>query len=87
MAFDVTGVDHRVFQLVPEPWRGGVELKSGQVNKLNGQCRVSDGVVQFETSVDLKRVWLTESSGLWPAGPLDLEQSFKGSWKPGPRST
>ena len=85
LAFDVTGVDHRVFQLVPEPWRGGVELKSGQVNKLNGQCRVSDGVVQFETSVDLKRVWLTESSGLWPAGPLDLEQSFKGSWKPGPQ--
>ena len=85
LAFDVAGVDHRVFQLVPEPWRGGVELKSGQVNKLTGQCRIRDGGVQFETSADLKRVWLTEPSKLWPEGPLDLVQSLQGSWKPGPK--
>ena len=70
VAFDVAGVDHRVFQLVPEPWRGGVDLKSGQINKLKGQCRIRDGVVQFETSADLKRVWLTEPFRLWPEGPL-----------------
>ena len=85
LAFDVVGVDHRVFQLVPEPWRGGVDLKSGQINKLKGQCRIRDGMVQFETSADLKRVWLTEPFGLWPAGPLDLVQSLLGSWKPGPK--
>ena len=54
-----------MFQLVPEPWRGGVDLKSSQINKLKGQCRIRDGMVQFETSADLKRVWLTEPFGLW----------------------
>ena len=47
----MAGVDHRVFQLVPEPWRGG-GIKSGQVNKLTGQCRIRDGIVKFETTVD-----------------------------------
>ena len=85
LAIDVVGVDHRVFQLVPEHWPCGVDFKSGQINKLKGQCRIRDGVVQFVTSANLKRVWLTEPFRLWPEGPLDLVQSLQGSWKPGPK--
>ena len=38
-------------------------------------------VVQFETSADLKRVWLSEPFRLWPEGPW-IWQSLQGSWKP-----
>ncbi len=81
--FEVTGVDHRIFQLVPEPLRGGVKLKSGRVDKLTAQCQIDEGEYQFDASVKLNQVHLTERTGLWPNVPVDLVQELRGSWRPG----
>jgi hypothetical protein len=72
-------VDYRAVNSLPEFWRPGVRLKTGKIERIDAAGKLSKGRVSGSLKANLKGLDITEKSGLWPAGPTDVEHEFIGS--------
>jgi hypothetical protein len=70
-------VDYRVTNLLTESWRTGVRLNAGKIERFDVAGKLSKGKVSGRLIANLKGVDITEKSGLWPTGPMDVRYDLE----------
>ena len=74
----LNNVDYRIINSLPESWRSGIKLKSGKIESMVTVGGVSKGKGSGRLFVNLKGMDIIEKSGLWPAGPMNIQHNFEG---------
>ena len=76
---DLQKVDHWVLNLLPDSWRGQMELTSGRVDSLTASGTMAAGKLHGTVGLDMSQAKLSgDKVWWWPTDAVDVSQQLEG---------